>query len=53
MAPVDDLGFVDQVSVVISGLKARTLPGCAVHVGDGATVAAHQVMMIVVGPGFE
>jgi hypothetical protein len=49
-APVDDLGFVDDEPVVISGLQAWPVPYCAVDVYGAATAAAHDVVVVVIDP---
>src|SRR4051794_24363432 len=48
--PVDDLGLVDGVAVVVLGGQAGCLADGAVDVGDGAAGAAHQVVVVVADP---
>src|SRR5579875_205151 len=46
-APVDHLGLIDHEAVVLGGGQAWHLADGAVHVGDGAAGAAHDVVVIV------
>ena len=50
VAPVDDLGFVDDEPVVIGGLQARPVPHRAVDVDGDAAAAADEVVVVVVDP---
>ena len=49
-APVDDLGLVDRVAVVVGRGQAGRAADGAVDVGDRAARAAHQVVMVVADP---
>lgn len=50
IAPIDDLGFVDDEPVVIGGLQAWPVPYRAVNVYGAATGAANDVMVVVIDP---
>src|SRR5579875_1426348 len=51
-APVDHLGLVDHVTVMLSGRQAWHLPDGTVDVGDRAARAAHDVVVVVGHAGF-
>src|SRR5690242_16391597 len=50
-APVDDLGLVDRVAVVVRRGEAGCVADGAVDVGDLAARAAHHVMVVVPDAG--
>src|SRR5689334_14639497 len=50
-APVRHLGLVDDEAGGLDRLQARGGADGAVDVGDGAAPAAHQVVVVVAGPG--
>ena len=49
-APVDDLGLVDVVAVVVRGVQAGALADGAVDVDDRAAGAADEVVVVVADP---
>src|SRR5581483_2331444 len=46
-APVDDLGFIDLVAQVVGSRQAGGVAHRAVDIGDGATVSADKMVMVV------
>ena len=46
-SPVDDLGLVDGEAVVVGGVEAGGLAGCALHVDHRAAGSAHEVVVVV------
>jgi hypothetical protein len=51
--PEGDVRLVHQISGVIGGLEARSLPDCAVDIGEAAALSANEVMVIVSDPALE
>src|SRR5207248_9660501 len=52
-APVDDLGLVDRVAVVVGGGQAGCLADRAGDVGDGSAGPADEVMVVVADAALE
>src|SRR4051812_20681641 len=46
-APVDDLGLVDRVAVVVGRSQAWRVSDGAIDIGDGTARPAHDVVMVV------
>jgi hypothetical protein len=51
-SPINDLGFVDQKTMTITGIQARSVACCTIHIVCYATLAANNVVVVVSNPGF-